>query len=189
MPSLIPLCPSVIVKQRLPLTPPERRRDDLLGREIERKFLVHTRDWASMSEGVVYRQGYLPSKNRVVVRVRIAGERAFLTVKGPDLGSARSEFEYPIPVADARQMLVELCEKPVIEKVRHRIDFGGHAWEVDVFHGDNEGLVLAEVELGSIDEPVALPPWAGKEVTGDSRYFNCSLVTRPYRIWDKKDTS
>lgn len=156
-----------------------------MGIEIERKFLVEKRDWSSLAEGKVCRQGYLSLRSGAVVRVRIIDDEAFLTVKGPDTGSGRREFEYGIPVEDATAMLVELCEKPVIEKTRHRISFAGHLWEVDVFHGDNEGLVLAEVELDRADEVVELPPWTSREVTGDHRFSNAWLVEHPFRKWEK----
>jgi CYTH domain-containing protein len=161
----------------------DTREDRIVATEIERKYLVSPMDWSSMAEGVPCRQGYLLSGVGVTVRVRVAGSRAFLTVKGPEVESLRREFEYAIPVPEARQMLIELCEKPIIEKTRYPITFSGHTWEVDVFHGDNEGLVLAEVELGSRDEPVELPLWVTDEVTGDPRYYNVSLVKEPYRSW------
>lgn len=154
-----------------------------MGTEIERKYLVKPMDWGSMAEGVPCRQGYLLSGSAVTVRVRVAGSRAFLTVKGPEADSLRTEFEYAVPVSEAIQMLIELCEKPIIEKTRYKIPFGGHIWEVDVFHGDNEGLVVAEVELESPDEQVQLPPWVTDEVTGDPRYYNVSLVKGPFRDW------
>jgi adenylate cyclase len=156
-----------------------------MGLEIERKFLVEKRDWSSLAEGKICRQGYLSVLDSTVVRIRIIGDEAFLTVKGPDPGSGRREFEYEIPVKDATEMLVELCEKPVIEKARHRIPYAGHTWEVDVFHGDNEGLVLAEVEVDRTDEVVELPPWVSREVTGDHRYNNTWLVKHPFRTWER----
>ena len=154
-----------------------------MGIEIERKFLVDKRDWSRMGEGCVYRQGYFPTADNVALRVRIAGDAAYLTVKGPKVGAGRTEFEYGIPVDDARQMLIELCRKPIIEKTRYRIDFGGRTWEVDVFHGDNEGLVVAEVEIERADAPVEIPPWVVREVTGDHRYNNTWLVGNPYCTW------
>lgn len=154
-----------------------------MATEIEHKYLVKTELWTPASAGVLYRQGYLSSVKERVVRVRIAGEHGFLTVKGLTVGISRSEFEYPIPIADAAAMLDNLCEKPLIEKTRYRETFDSHIWEVDEFHGDNDGLVVAEVELASAEERVALPPWVGAEVSSDPRYFNSNLAVNPYKNW------
>jgi adenylate cyclase len=159
------------------------RLDDALGIEIERKFLVRDRSVLDESAGLRYRQGYLSRDPDRTVRVRLTGGRAFLTVKGRSEGPTRAEFEYEIPVADAEALLA-LCEGPLIDKTRHRIEHASHTWEVDVFHGANEGLVVAEVELESPGEPVTLPDWIGDEVTSDPRYYNANLVARPYRSWD-----
>ena len=132
------------------------------------------------STGVRIRQGYLSSHQERTVRVRIAGDEAWLTVKGLTSGSCRPEFEYSVPPEDGEQMLA-MCERPLLEKTRHRVDHGGLTWEVDVFEGDNAGLVLAEVELERADQPVPLPPWAGLEVTDDPRYYNVNLAKRPLR--------
>jgi adenylate cyclase len=156
-----------------------------MGREIERKFLVETGLWRPLGPGVPYRQGYLSSVKERVVRVRLAGDQGFLTIKGIVSGLSRAEFEYPIPREDAAKLLDELCERPQIEKTRHTERFGGRTWEIDVFHGANDGLVLAEVEMADSAEPIALPPWAGAEVSRDPRYFNTSLATHPYRNWRK----
>jgi CYTH domain-containing protein len=150
-----------------------------MGTEIERKFLVKGDAWkAAAAPGIRYRQGYLCSDKDRTVRVRVAGDQAWLTVKGLTRGSSRPEFEYPVPIADGRQML-DMCERPLLEKTRHRVDHAGLTWEVDVFEGDNAGLVLAEVELERADQPVDLPPWAGIEVTDDSRYYNVNLAKHP----------
>ena len=155
-----------------------------MGVEIERKFLVRNRDWfARIYSSARIRQGYLVNERDLSVRVRTAGNEAWLTIKGPARGMSRPEFEYPIPRADAEQMLNNLCRKPLIEKTRYWLHHDDHTWEVDVFEGDNAGLVIAEVELGTTDEAVDLPPWAGTEVTDDPRYLNANLVTRPYRQW------
>jgi CYTH domain-containing protein len=152
--------------------------------EIERKFLVDTTRWhADPAQGVRYRQGYLCSAPDVVVRVRAAGEAAFLTVKGATEGISRLEFEYPIPMEDAGAMLLRLCNGRVIEKTRYRVPFAGRIWEVDVFEGDNAGLVLAEVELPSADAVVEPPPWAGVEVSDDPRYYNSNLSRNPFTRW------
>lgn len=153
-----------------------------MAAEIERKFLVRDSSWNDGSPGVRIAQGYLSLDPARSVRVRLAGDEAWLTIKGRTEGITRAEFEYPIPVDDAR-VLLEICLPSVIDKTRHRIPHGGHVWEVDVFHGANEGLVLAEVELA--DESVAIepPPWAGAEVSSDFRYYNTSLAARPFGAW------
>jgi CYTH domain-containing protein len=156
-----------------------------MGREIERKFLVRGDGWRQ-GEGVLYRQGYLSREPARTVRVRDAGGRAYLTIKGQGEGPegiTRSEYEYPIPHEDASELLDRLCERPLIEKTRYRIAHGGHTWEVDEFHGDNQGLVVAEVELASADERPSLPDWIGAEVSDDPRYLNSNLTSRPYRRW------
>jgi adenylate cyclase len=167
--------------------PMPARREDLrytrrVAQEIERKFLVDTARWRPAGAGVVFRQGYLSSHPERVVRVRIEGGAAKLTIKGPTAGVVRTEIEYPIPLADAETLLA-LCERPLIDKVRHTEQHGGKTWEIDVFHGENEGLVIAEVELASEDEPIAVPPWAIEEVSHDPRYFNAALVAAPYNTW------
>ena len=154
-----------------------------MGEEIERKFLVTGDAWRETAEGMRYRQGFLSTVPERTVRVRVAGLRGTITVKGKNLGARRAEFEYEIPVTDAEQMLDTLCERPLIEKVRHTLTAGPHTWEVDVFEGDNAGLVVAEIELGSEDEAFEKPEWVGDEVTSDPRYFNSNLVANPYRTW------
>lgn len=149
--------------------------------EIERKFLVSSDAWRS-APAVYFCQGYLnPSKERTV-RVRVAGEQGFLTIKGKSTGASRAEFEYEIPVADAKQLLA-LCEGPLIEKYRRKIEFGGVLWEVDEFLGDNQGLVVAEVELESEQQVFVKPDWLGDEVTHDPRYYNSNLSVHPYSSW------
>lgn len=150
--------------------------------ECERKFLVTSDAWRVGARPVAIRQGYLADAGRVAVRVRIAGDDAFLTIKGGRPGISRLEFEYPIPAADAAELL-GLCRPPLIEKTRYVLDHAGHEWVVDVFEGDNAGLIVAEVELSGPDEAVALPPWAGAEVTADPRYLNVNLGSHPYRAW------
>jgi len=154
-----------------------------MAKEIERKFLVTVASWTPKDEGTYYKQGYLSSNKERIVRIRIAGAHAMITIKGLTRGVSRTEFEYAVPVEDAHAMLDELCEQPVIEKQRHREAYGGHTWEIDVFHGQNEGLVVAEIELGSEQEPFERPPWAGAEVSADPRYFNSSLINHPYKDW------
>lgn len=152
-----------------------------MATEIERKFLVQGTDWHS-AHGVHIWQGYLNRDKHRTVRVRVAGEQAFLTVKGVSHGATRSEFEYGIPVADAVELRL-LCDGPIVEKVRRKIMHGGLTWEVDEFLGDNSGLVVAEIELESESQAFALPVWVGQEVTDDPRYFNSNLATHPYNTW------
>lgn len=156
-----------------------------MGTEIERKFLVRLDRWRPSSGGTHFIQGYLSSTKERVVRVRIEGDEARLTIKGITVAMTRLEFEYVIPLADARVLLHDLCERPLIDKHRHLEIHGAHTWEVDVFHGDNEGLVIAEVELTAESDVVDLPPWVGQEVTGDPRYFNSNLLTHPFSLWNR----
>lgn len=156
-----------------------------MATEIERKFLVGGEGWRN-GTGVRLRQGYLNRDKNRAVRIRIQGDRAFLTIKGPTRGATRTEFEYEIPVADAESLL-ELCDGPLVEKMRYVVPCEGLSWEIDVFEGANAGLVLAEIELKSEDQPFARPPWLGMEVTDDPRYYNVNLATLPYGAWkDKK---
>jgi adenylate cyclase len=155
-----------------------------MGREIERKFLVTSDAWRAGAPGTPIRQGYLSLDPERTVRVRLAGEKAFLTVKGLTRGATRDEFEYPIPAADAAAMLDGLC-LAVIEKTRHRVDFGGTLWDVDVFAGASAGLVLAEIELESEGSTIRRPGWLGQEVTDDPRYYNSNLATNPWSRWGK----
>lgn len=154
-----------------------------MGVEIERKFLVEGDAWRKLGEATLLRQGYLSTDPARTVRVRIDGERAFLTIKGQSVGASRGEWEYPIPVAEAAELLDRLCQQPLVEKFRHRIASGPHTWEVDEFLGANAGLVVAEIELASEDEAFGKPDWLGREVTGDARYFNSSLIRQPYSQW------
>jgi len=154
-----------------------------MAKEIERKFLVSGDGWRTEAP-LLIRQAYLSVDPARSVRVRLVGDRALLTIKGLSKGASRDEFEYAIPVTDAAYLLEHLCLRPRIEKYRHRQVFAGMLWEVDEFLGDNAGLVLAEVELDSEDQPFERPPWLGREVTGDARFFNSSLALRPWRAWD-----
>ena len=154
-----------------------------MDREIERKFLVKIEEWQPKSKGNLYLQGYLSTVKERVVRVRVTGDKGFLTVKGMTERFSRPEFEYEIPVRDAHQMLDTLCELPLIEKNRYREEHKGMIWEIDVFLGDNKGLVLAEVELESATQQFTLPPWIGEEVSEDPRYFNANLIKNPFRQW------
>ncbi len=155
-----------------------------MATEIERKFTVHKKQLIPhLTTGFPIKQGYIQTVDKTVVRLRIMGERAFLTLKGETKSFTRAEFEYSIPISDAQEMLQTLCQSPIIEKVRYHITFENHLWEVDIFSGDNAGLIIAEVELQSEDEKVLLPPWIKAEVTGDRDYYNSSLLKNPYSRW------
>jgi adenylate cyclase len=165
-----------------------------MGIEIERKFLVRDDGWRAHAARVVrMAQGYLndpgaveSGRQRCSVRVRIAGEQAFLNLKSRELGRSRQEFDYAIPVADAEAMLV-LCSGGLIDKFRHYVPHAGHLWEVDEFLGDNAGLMVAEIELQSVDEAFASPPWVGAEVTELQRYYNLALAERPFARWTDEE--
>ena len=154
--------------------------------EIERKFLVRGEPWRAggWGSGSAYRQGYLArTQAGVTVRVRLANGRGTLTVKGPTRGISRAEFEYEIPVNEAEALLNTLCAHPLIEKVRWVVPWNGARWEIDRFTGENEGLVVAEIELPSEESTFARPPWLGREVSGDLRYSNVMLQENPWRRW------
>jgi adenylate cyclase len=152
-----------------------------MGKEIERKFRVIKDTWRNV-KGTRYRQGYLNSAKERNVRVRTMEDKAYLTIKGIAIGASRMEFEYEIPLQDADELL-EICEKPLIEKTRYKVQEGGFVWEVDEFFRENQGLIVAEVELESEDQEFPKPDWVGEEVTGDTRYFNSNLIKNPYTNW------
>ncbi len=154
-----------------------------MGKEIERKFLVLNDGYKKQSKAVLYKQGFLSTQKERVVRVRVAGDKAFLTVKGITRSISRSEFEYEIPFEDAETMLNELCEKPLIIKYRYKIPMGDFVWEVDEFLEENKGLVIAEIELEQEGQNYPIPEWLGKEVTKDPKYYNSNLVKNPYSNW------
>lgn len=155
-----------------------------MATEIEHKFLIRDDRWRRQIESAVWmRQGYLTSDARCSVRVRVADGRGFLNLKSGTLGIQRSEYEYPIPLAEAEEILDTLCEKPLLEKTRHYLRHGEHLWEIDEFAGDNAGLIVAEVELKHPEEPFARPDWLGEEVSHDIRYYNSQLVRVPYSRW------
>ena len=161
-----------------------------MGIEIERKFLVTSDDWRAAAHAVIpMAQGYIndtasmdSGAQKASVRVRIQGDEAYLNIKSRELGHTRQEFEYPVPVNEARELLA-LCVGGLIDKRRHLVQHGGLLWEVDEFLGDNAGLVVAEVELESADQVFARPDWAGAEVTDELRYYNLALASRPYSQW------
>lgn len=152
--------------------------------EIEHKFLLRDERWRDQVErSLRMRQGYLVSDATRSVRVRVAGGEGYLNIKSGTLGIARREYEYRIPLDEAEELLDTLCEKPLLEKTRHLLHYGDHLWEVDEFSGDNAGLIVAEVELGAVDEAFARPDWIGEEVSHDLRYYNSQLVRHPYKDW------
>jgi adenylate cyclase len=156
-------------------------------REIERKFLLASDAWRALAHRrQPLSQGYLASGERASVRVRIAGSDAWLNIKSGGLVASRLEYEYRIPAADARELL-ELATGPLIEKTRHYVDYGGFTWEIDEFHGDNLGLIVAEIELDDEQQVFSRPPWLGKEVTELRRYYNVCLVSHPYRAWSEAE--
>lgn len=160
-----------------------------MATEIERKFLLAGDGWKQQADaGVVMRQGYLNTassdqQGKSSVRVRIAGDQANLNIKGATLGVTRQEYEYAIPLADANELLDTLADGPLIEKTRYHVRHGTHTWEIDVFAGDNQGLVVAEIELAAADESFERPAWLGEEVSDDPRYYNVCLVKHPYKDW------
>jgi adenylate cyclase len=151
--------------------------------EIERKYLIDLEKIGTLENGIRIKQGYLSTDKNAVVRVRVKNDKAYLTIKGPNNGISRLEFEYEIPFDEANEMLDNLCKKPVIDKTRYIIKHDIHIWEIDVFYGDNEGLVVAEVELKDENEKINLPSWIKEEVTSDNRYFNSNLMKYPYKDW------
>jgi CYTH domain-containing protein len=153
-----------------------------MGTEIERKFLVNDPSVVDGVAGTVLRQGYLSRVPERTVRVRHAGDRAWVTVKGINTGATRSEWEWEIPVEDADGLLA-ICDGPVLDKARYLVEYGDRTWEVDVFAGDNTGLVMAEIELEAVDAELDLPPWVGREVTHDPRFYNAYLAATPIRDW------
>ncbi len=150
--------------------------------EIERKFLLKGEGWREFSHPVAYSQGYILADGERTVRIRIAGEEGFITIKGKNNGMSRKEFEYSIPLEDASDLL-SLCVNQIVEKRRSKIEWKGKTWEIDEFVGDNQGLILAEIELSSEEESFSIPPWIGEEVTGDLHYYNSYLSCHPYSQW------
>jgi adenylate cyclase len=152
--------------------------------EIEHKFLLASDDWRQhVSRSVKYRQGYLSSQATSSIRVRISNDHAWLNIKTATIGTHRHEYEYEIPMADANEILTHLCRKPLIEKTRHFVIDNDHLWEIDEFEGDNQGLIVAEIELDVTGQLFSKPPWLGLEVTDDLRYYNNNLAIHPYSEW------
>ncbi|HEY6906369.1 MAG TPA: CYTH domain-containing protein [Ignavibacteriaceae bacterium] len=153
------------------------------NREIEKKFLVTSAIWKGKNKGVLYRQGFLSIEPGRTVRVRLEGDKGTLTIKGKKINGAGDEFEYEIPAKEAAYIIEHLCLKPVIEKKRYKIEFRGNIWEVDEFLGENQGLILAEIELNSENQIFEKPEWAGEDVTEDHKYKNANLVVNPFSKW------
>lgn len=152
--------------------------------EIERKFLLKDDSWrAEIESSTVFKQGYFGGGGKASLRVRIEGSQANLNIKGATIGVVRQEYEYPIPLAEAEELLVTLCEQPFIEKVRHITKYDGYEWEIDEFLGDNQGLIVAEIELQSEQDNIPLPTWIGEEVSHEEKYYNVALCNHPYKNW------
>lgn len=152
--------------------------------EIEHKFLVINDDWRQqVSHTAQYQQGYLSSDARNSIRVRVSDTQAWLNLKSATIGNYRQEYEYPIPLTDAIDILENLCKKPLIIKTRHFVQQGTHIWEIDEFHGENQGLIVAEIELSQLNEDFEKPAWVGQDVTSDLRYYNNNLAKFPYLEW------
>jgi CYTH domain-containing protein len=154
-----------------------------MAKEIERKFLVKA-GWQPQDEGIKIAQGYLSTVPERTVRVRIKGNKGYLTIKGKNQGISRTEFEYEIPLGDAEELL-KLAEQPILSKTRYLEQHGNRLWEIDVFAGENQGLVVAEVELPDEQADFSRPDWLGQEVSGDVRYYNANLIKKPFSLWKK----
>lgn len=153
--------------------------------EIEHKFLLISDEWRRhIDKTVYYKQGYLSSTEHNSIRVRISDQHAWLNIKSAVIGTHRLEYEYEIPLTEANEILEQLCHKPLIEKKRHFVHHGEHLWEIDEFLGENQGLIVAEIELSELNEEFQKPTWAGQEVTHDLRYYNNNLCKNPYKNWD-----
>lgn len=155
-----------------------------MGIEIERKFLLRSEAWRDLvSKSMPIKQAYLLGSEKASVRVRITGEQANLNIKSATLGITRKEYEIPLTLPDAEEILRDLCQTPAIDKTRYLVPFGDHVWEIDEFHGANDGLIVAEIELSHADEAFTKPDWIGEEVSDDVRYYNVSLIQHPYGTW------
>lgn len=154
-----------------------------MAKEIERKFLVTSAEWKALSEKKLYRQGYIAIYKEGVVRVRTIQDKGYVTIKSQRNNLTRDEFEYEIPFEDAEYMLKNLCLKPLVEKYRTKINYNGMVWEVDDFIGENEGLVIAEIELEFENQNIDLPSWIGADVSNDPKYYNSNLINMPYSKW------
>ena len=153
--------------------------------EIERKFLVKEKPFSIAKRSLKINQGYIINEKSKVIRVREKGDDYFLTIKGNNIGISRLEYDFPISKEDAKELIFHFCKTTLIEKTRHYVEHKGHTWEVDEFHGTNDGLIVAEIELESEDEKFEIPNWIGQEVTQDERYYNMNLAVHPYTSWEK----
>lgn len=151
--------------------------------EIERKFLVDSARLPALQDATLIQQAYIPTTNGTTVRVRLAGDSAWLGIKTPAVECSRHEYEYRIPITDAREMLQQVCSSSVVEKHRYLVNHRGMTWEIDVFRGSNDGLIVAEVELERQNQQLELPDWVAEEVSFDTRYSNHNLATSPYSSW------
>ena len=151
--------------------------------EIERKFLVKEKPFSIAKRSLKINQGYIINEKSKVIRVREKGDDYFLTIKGNNIGISRLEYDFPISKEDAKELIFHFCKTTLIEKTRHYIEHKGHTWEVDEFHGKNNGLIVAEIELESEDEKFEIPDWVGEEVTQDDRYYNMNLTIHPFTSW------
>ena len=151
--------------------------------EIERKFLVKDKPFSIAKRSLKINQGYIINEKSKVIRVREKGDDYFLTIKGNNIGISRLEYDFPISKDDAKELIFHFCKTTLIEKTRHYIKYKGHTWEVDEFHGKNNGLIVAEIELESEDEKFEIPDWVGEEVTQDDRYYNMNLAIHPFTSW------
>jgi len=174
-----------------------------MPKEIERKFLVTGWSrgnpmWLPCTKGIRYQQGYLTQisnlksqisnqKSQCLVRIRVGASKAYITIKSANIGCTRTEYEFPIPLKEAKKIMADLCSK-VVNKIRYLFKSKGHTWEIDEFLGANKGLVIAEIELKSVREKFAKPEWIGAEVTGDARYYSCNLIDNPYKNWKHRET-
>ena len=154
-----------------------------MGIEIERKYLITSDKWREGAQSSYYRQGYIFAEKKGVVRVRTIDQKGFITIKSAPVGLMRQEYEYEIPLADANVMLENMCENHIVEKLRYKIEYGDHVWEIDEFKGPNQGLLLAEIELSDENETFKRPPWIGDEVSLDPKYHNSNLSKRPFEKW------
>lgn len=154
-----------------------------MAKEIERKFLIDLKKIDKLENGYNIKQGYIKTEDKTVVRIRINDKEAFLTIKGANIGATRLEYEYPIPISDAKDILRNLCKKPIIDKTRYEIKYDNHIWEIDIFHQENDGLAIAEVELTNENEAIELPNWIIKEVTNEYKYCNSNLLENPFSKW------